>query len=423
MVISTQKKKLQTKLIFKNRLKPALNRFNRIKFSLSKFINTKLISRFKLNFKNIGGPKDALLTFAEIDRYADRKKATGQRYFYWHFFSDVVTIKDPEYTIGTPIPGAEVAAYTIDRTEHVYSMPNIRIYSKYFFTLTEDNYLLAPVSNVYGDERKSHPAFGMLFLPKCKILKGRSIIIRGGAYWHKMQDGLPALYLAELAGFDFNMIDHFIIQDQDISANSIFTRVGIPLEKQVRLYDESDSYCCEELIFSSWYNRKGNWYIDYLNRIIQPKTVNRNFPQKIYLSRSRVNTRKVLNEPEIVNFLKHYGFECIHNEDLSTDEQIALFKNATHIISCHGSQLTNIIFCRPGTKVCEIRHVTHNIHYRKAFHDLSNGFGLDYYLLYTSLGEKYYDENNNAVETDTHMYISISDMQLMLNKMNLKTIN
>jgi len=278
--ISTQKKVFQTKLIFKNWLKPTLNRFNWIKSSFTKFINTTLIPRFSLNLKNIGGPKDALLTFAEIDQYVDRKKAKGQRYFYWHFFSDVVTIKDPEYTIGTPIPGAEVVAYTIDRTEHVYSMPNVRIYSKYFFTLTEDNYLLAPVSNVYGDERKSHPAFGMLFLPKCKTLKGRSIIIRGGAYWHKMQDGLPALYLAELAGFDFTKIDHFIIQDQDISAQSLFTRVGIPLEKQVRLSAESDSYCCEELLFSSWYNRKGNWYIDYLNRIIQPKTVDKVFPQK-----------------------------------------------------------------------------------------------------------------------------------------------
>ncbi len=407
----------------KNKFRPILLKLYWIKSSLIKLLNTQVIHHFKLNSNNIGGPKDALLTFAEIDRYVDSKKAKGLSYFYWHFFEDEITIKDPEYTIGKAVPGAEVVSYCIDRTEYVYSMPNVRVYSKYFFTLTEDNYLLAPVSNVYGDERKSHPAFGALFLPKCKTLKGRSIIVRGGAYWHKMQDGLPALYLAELAGFDFDKIDHFIIQDQDISATSLFTRVGIPLEKQVRLFDETESYRCEELVFSSWYNRKGNWYIDYLNRIIRPKTVTKTFPQKIYLSRSRVKTRKVLNEDEIVAFLKRYGFECVHNEDLSTDEQIALFKNATHIISCHGSQLTNIIFCRPGTKVCEIRHVTHNIHYRKAFHDLSNGFGLDYFLLYTALGEKYYDENNNVIETDTHMYISFADMQLMLEKMNLKEIN
>ena len=409
--------------LIKNKFKPTILKFGKAKFDLIKLLNAFIIHPLKLYTKNFGGPKTALLSFKKIDEYVNHKQKLGLNYFYWHFFGDKIIIKEPEFTIGKPLPGAEVQGYTADNTEFVYLMPNIRIFSKNFFILTEDNYLLAPVSNIYGDDIKSHPAFGALFLPKCKKLKGRSIIIRGGAYWHKMQDGLPALYLAELVGFSLDKIDHFIIQDQNISPNSIFSRCGIPFEKQVRLYAENECYLCEELIFSSWYDRKGNWYKDYLSRVIQPKTVDRIFPKKIYLSRSRVNTRKVLNEIDIVSFLRNYGFECIHNEDLSTDEQIALFKGATHIISCHGSQLTNIIFCQPGTNVCEIRHITHTIHYRKAFHDLSNGFGLKYYLLYTALGEKYYDANNNVVETDTHMYIDIADLQLMLEKMDLKEIS
>lgn len=423
MAISVSKSNFIIKKFLKNSFKPVLYKLRKTKSSVIKILNARVIHLLKLNSKSFGGPKSALLTFREIDKYVEHKKKQGLSYFYWHFFDEKIAIKDPEYTIGTPLPGAEVPGYITTSTEYVYAMPNVRIYSKYFFTLTEDNFLLAPVSNIYGDEKKSHPAFGMLFLPKYKKLKGRSIIIRGGAYWHKMQDGLPALYLAELAGFNFDKIDHFIIQDQNISKDSIFTRIGIPLEKQVRLHDESECYLCEELIFSSWYDRKGNWYKDYLDKIIQPKTVERVFPKKIYLSRSMVNTRKVLNEAKVVDFLKNYGFECIHNEYLSTDEQIALFKGATHIISCHGSQLTNIIFCQPETKVCEIRHISHKIHYRKAFHDLSNGFGLDYYLLYTARGENFYDENNNVVETDTHMYIDMADMQLMLEKMSLKPID
>lgn len=414
---------VSTKNYILNIFKPGISELRSFASSATKLFNAFIIHPLKINSRNFGGPKEALLSFKDIDDYVACKKKQGLNYFSWHFFDNEIKIKEAEYTIGTPLPGAAVPGYATKSTEYVYLMPNIRIYSKNFFTLTEDNYLLAPVSNYYGDKKKSHPAFGMLFLPKYKILKGRSIIVRGGAYWHKMQDGLPALYLAELAGFDFDKIDHFIIQDQTIDQNSIFTRVGIPLEKQVRLYDDRECYLCEELIFSSWYDRKGNWYKDYLDKIIKPEPVAKDFPKRIYLSRSRVNTRKVLNETEVVSFLKNYGFECIHNEDLSTDEQIALFKNATHIISCHGSQLTNIIFCEPGTKVCEIRHITHTIHYKKAFHDLSNGFGLDYYLLYTALGEKYFDENNHVIETDTHMYIDLADMQLMLEKMDLKEIN
>ncbi|MVN22226.1 glycosyltransferase family 61 protein [Mucilaginibacter arboris] len=407
---------------FRNYLKPGIDTVRKLKSIIVTGINTYIINPFKLNSKRIGGPKDALTTFQEIDKYVEAKRNKGLGYFSWKFFDREIEIKDPLYTIGTPLPGAEVISYRIKTTEHVYLMPNIRIYSKHFFSLTEDNYLLAPVSNYYGNQKKSHPSFGTLFLPKCKKLKGRSIIVRGGAYWHKMQDGLPALYLAELAGFNFEKIDHFIIQDNIIDKNSIFTRIGIPLEKQVRLYDQNDCYECEELIFSSWYDRKGNWYKDYLLKMIKPKAIDREFPKKIYLSRSRVNTRRVLNEGEVIAFLEKYGFECMHNEDLTIDEQICLFQNATHVISCHGSQLTNIIFCGPGTKVCEIRHISHKIHYRKAFHDISNGFGLDYYLLYTDKGEEFIDEANNVIETDTHMYIDLADMKLMLDKMDLKEI-
>jgi hypothetical protein len=421
--------KLFTKLIYTSKkflrsfLKPGVNALRKQKTSIARSVNARIINPLKLNTKNIGGPKDALETFEEINKYVKIKKSLNQPYFSWEFFNKKIAIKDPVYTIGMPLPGAEVFSYHTVTTEHVYLMPNIRIYSKYFFTLTEDNYLLSPVSNYYGNGRKSHPAFGIVFLSKCKKLKGRSVIVRGGAYWHKMQDGIPALYLAELAGFDFDKIDHFIIQDAVISKDSIFTRIGIPLKKQVRLYDEKECYECEELLFSSWYNRKGNWYKDYLLKMIKPNTVfNRHFPEKIYISRSRVKTRRVLNEDKVINLLQQYGFECVHNEDLSIDEQIYLFQHATHIVSCHGSQLTNIIFSKPGTKVCEIRHVTHSIHYRKAFHDLSNGFGLDYYLLYTDQGEQYIDEENNVIITDTHMYIDLEDMKLMLNKMDLKEI-
>ncbi len=410
------------KKLFLGSIKPVIFTLRNFRSGIYKRINAYIINPLKINSKRFGGPKAALQTFEEINKYVEIKKKQGLSYFSWEFFNRIIEIKDPVYTIGTPLLGAEVPSYTTKTTEYVFLMPDIRIYSKFFFSLTSDNYLLAPVSNYYGTKENSHPSFSTLLLPKCKKLKGRSIIVRGGAYWHKIQDGLPALYLAELAGFNFEKIDHFIIQDKVIDKNSIFTRVGIPIEKQVRLFEDDECYECEELIFSSWYDRKGNWYKDYLLKIIKPKNINKHFPEKIYLSRSRVNTRRVLNEENVIKFLKRYGFECVHNEDLTLDEQIALFQNASNIISCHGSQLTNIVFCKPGTKVFEIRHISHRIHYRKAFHDLSNGFGLDYYLLYTKLGEPFIDEEGNNIETDAHMYIDLNEMKLMLNKMDLKEI-
>lgn len=411
-----------TKFVLKKRFKNSINFVSGFKANIAKKLNLLIFNPLGISSKYIGGPKNTLQSFKEINAYVDKKISNSLKYCRWEFFKDKIEIKYPNLTIGNPLPGAEVESYVADTTENVYLMPNMRIFSKHFFTLTEDGFLLAPVSNYYGNGKKSHPAFSSVFLPKCKKLMGRSVIVRGGAYWHKLQDGLPALYLAELAGFQFENIDHFIIQDKNIDKNSIFTRAGIPIEKQVRLSEDNDAYECEELIFSSWYDRKGNWYIDYILNQLKPKPIEKKFPKKIYLSRSRVSTRKVLNEDQVVLLLKEYGFECVHNEDLTTDEQIAIFQNASHIISCHGSQLTNIIFCKPGTVVCEIRHINHKIHYRKAFHDLSNGFDLDYYLLYAEKGEDYRDELNNVIETDTHIYIDLDDLENMVNKIGLKKL-
>ena len=61
----------------------------------------------------------------------------------------------------------------------------------------------------------------------------------------------------------------------------------------------------------------------------------------------------MINEPEIVDTLKQYGFESVALETLSLLEQIALMANAEVVIAPHGAGLTNIVFCDPGTKIIE----------------------------------------------------------------------
>ncbi len=88
-----------------------------------------------------------------------------------------------------------------------------------------------------------------------------------------------------------------------------------------------------------------------------------------------------MNEDEILNLLKSYGFTVIVLESMSVLEQAALFSQAKIIISPHGSGLTNLVFCQPGTKVIEL--FTPNYVYH-CYWWISNLIGLDYYYL---LGE------------------------------------
>lgn len=75
---------------------------------------------------------------------------------------------------------------------------------------------------------------------------------------------------------------------------------------------------------------------------------------KVYIRRQGNISRKIVNEVEVEKALSRIGFISVDPALLSVKEQIILFKGAETIVSAHGSALSNIIFCRPGTKVVEI---------------------------------------------------------------------
>ena len=64
--------------------------------------------------------------------------------------------------------------------------------------------------------------------------------------------------------------------------------------------------------------------------------------------------RRLLNEEELDPILERNGFVKVTLEALPIAEQIAIFRGADVIIGPHGAGLTNIMFCRPGTRILEI---------------------------------------------------------------------
>lgn len=76
---------------------------------------------------------------------------------------------------------------------------------------------------------------------------------------------------------------------------------------------------------------------------------------RLYISRARTPMRRLLNEAELFDtLLAGRGFVKTCPEDLTVARQIELFRKAEIIVSPHGAGLTNIMFCRPGTKLLEI---------------------------------------------------------------------
>ena len=93
--------------------------------------------------------------------------------------------------------------------------------------------------------------------------------------------------------------------------------------------------------------------IKILKEFINPKT-GIEISKKIYVTREDSNYRKIINEGDVVTLLREKGYRVINPQLYEIEEQIEIFSNAEKIIAPHGSNLANIIFCKPGTEIFEI---------------------------------------------------------------------
>ena len=114
---------------------------------------------------------------------------------------------------------------------------------------------------------------------------------------------------------------------------------------------DDDFYYFIDSEFPQFFNMNAS--IKILRNFLNPKT-NVEISKKIYVTREDSNYRKIINEDDIVTLLRGKGYRYINPQLYEIEEQIEIFSNAEKIISPHGSNLSNIIFCKPGTEVFEI---------------------------------------------------------------------
>src|SRR4051794_27017653 len=101
--------------------------------------------------------------------------------------------------------------------------------------------------------------------------------------------------------------------------------------------------------------------------------------RRVFLSRdSSQYTRALNNEVEIATVLQRFGFDTLHAEHLTLDEQIAVFQESEYIVALHGAGLVQQVFMNSQTAhVLEVMPRDYMI-------------ALYYWEAY-ALGAKYYD--------------------------------
>jgi hypothetical protein len=73
--------------------------------------------------------------------------------------------------------------------------------------------------------------------------------------------------------------------------------------------------------------------------------------ERIFISRSRIRRRRLINEVEIETLFERYRFRIVHPETLPVEAQIALFSEAKMIAGLGGAAMHSTVFSRPETRI------------------------------------------------------------------------
>jgi tetratricopeptide (TPR) repeat protein len=177
----------------------------------------------------------------------------------------------------------------------------------------------------------------------------------GRKYFHWLGEVLPCLDLLRRAGI--TRVDHIWLNGPILPFQlQTLELLGISTDCLVSSADYPHIEA-EELIVPHCGQVNG-WMSaiapDFLRYSLPPKQSSQVWPTKIYLSRASTSYRRLRNEPEIIDTLSKSGFVAVQPEQLAITDQISLFAHAEAIVAPHGAALSNLVFCRPGTKVVEI---------------------------------------------------------------------
>ena len=230
-------------------------------------------------------------------------------------------------------------------------------------TLNPSRYIFFDVSQDFGLKDPSNQSlFRKLYLPQPRYKSGNIAVLstmESTGYFHWLTDALPRLAILIEGGISIDQLDGFIVplNNRLPAIRQSLELLGITEEKQLSPIRTCDLVECEHLILPSLPGLTGNpapWVRSFLRNsyLDLAKSIKTDFPTRFYISRKE--TRRVINEPEIIPLLEKFGFVSVQPEKLSFLEQVALFSKAEVIISPHGAALTNLMFCSEGTKVVEL---------------------------------------------------------------------
>ena len=245
------------------------------------------------------------------------------------------------------------------RSTWVAKLKGLRVFGPTVSVVDQAGQLLADVSVKWGRKAEENWTFRRLSLPKPQAVTGRTLVLAstgGDTYFHWMTDVLPRVGLARRAGYDPASFDWVLVNSliHPFQRESLH-QLGIHANRCLAFHKKELVYEMEEALLPSLPGVPGvvpPETVDFLRNTFSTEKNPRS--RKIFIGRSAAKHRVLIHEMEIWAQLQKRGFESVKCEKLSVQEQAEVFGAADVVVGAHGAALTNLVFCRPGTRVVEL---------------------------------------------------------------------
>ena len=252
-----------------------------------------------------------------------------------------------------------------------------------------------------------------------KKIKGKvlSLLAGGGGnlnYWHWLFDVLPRIeiysQIFKLEELDYLLVPSYSENFQKETLDLLNFKKGKVLSSlnyrhilPTELYVTQHPYRIRD--FDKDELNIPSWIIKWLRLkfLKHAGTSKESLPKKIYVDRgdSRYQTRRILNDNEVKNFLEKKGFSTLRLTNYSFIDQIKLFNSAENVVGLHGGGFANMIFCKPSTNILELR----TKYTGKIIENLAIKSNLNFNTIELE------PENIEALDQQGHVHVDIKELE------------
>ncbi len=237
---------------------------------------------------------------------------------------------------------------------------NARIYSRDFLLMSADRKRLYHESSLWRDDiLDANGIFDVVFWPSPKMVSGEYCLLSCPCadknYSEWLLGNLPRLSLIEKFP-ELKSVRLIVPRSLKQYQRESLEMAGVSPE---RLVEFDDGYWqVDKLYFTELPSPLGNpspYAVEWLRSkfLGNASTPATGVKRLLYVTRRDAPQRRVLNEKEIVDYLKGIGFEVICPGDYSFAEQIKMFSEASVVVGPHGAAFANMVFAPAGATLIE----------------------------------------------------------------------